>query len=51
MTKDNPDVNCFRSYEMVNFSEESLTWRPDGRHVHMAMVEKIMETAIDHYLS
>lgn len=51
VSKDDPNVDYFPSFEMVTFSETSLAWRPDRRHVQMAMVEKIMETAIDHYLN
>jgi hypothetical protein len=45
-----PDVDYFPSFEMVHYTEPGLAWKPDGRHVRMEMVEKIMVKAIDAYL-
>lgn len=44
-------VDYFPSYEMVSFSERGMAWRPDGRHVQMEMVQRIMAKAIGAYLS
>lgn len=43
-------VDYFPSYEMVSFSERNLAWRPDGRHVQLEMVNRIMSKAIGSYL-
>ena len=44
------DTDYFPSYEMVMFSNQSLAWNEDRRHVRSTLSSEIARTFIEHYL-
>ena len=44
------NVDYFPSFEMVHYSEKSLAWKSDGRHVQMGMIEAVTSKALSAYL-
>ncbi|KXG87406.1 GSCFA domain-containing protein [Agrobacterium bohemicum] len=50
VAQNNEDVDYFPSFEMVHFSDKSMAWKSDGRHVQMGMIEAITSKALSSYL-